>query len=113
MANSSGKSSHYFVIHQEAKKWQRDVALAVGNRKPPKPLERYQLTLVRYSSSEPDFDGICRGFKSVVDGLVICGVLANDKISNSGAWNVAWMKSSPRNGRISVRVEEVTSVPQA
>ena len=99
-------------MHKEAKKWQTDVALCVGNRKPPKPLERYKLTLVRYSATEPDFDGICRGFKSVVDGLKLAGVIADDKISNSGSWNVAWVKTAPRQGRISVRVEEVSSVPQ-
>lgn len=106
MHNASGKSKHHFVLHAEAKRWKRDVALAVGNRKPPMPLTRYTLTLVRFSSVEPDFDGATIGFKYVVDSLVDCGVLANDKISNSGQWNVAWVKSSPRNGRISVRVEE-------
>ena len=106
MANPSGKSTHWRKLYDEAKKWQIDVALAVGSRKPIKPLEKYQLTLVRFSSVEPDFDGIVRGFKHVVDGLRLAGVISDDKISNSGQWNVAWMKSSPRNGRISVRVEE-------
>lgn len=106
MSNIPSGKSHWSHAHREAKRWQADVANMVGQRKPAKPLERYTLTLVRFSAVEPDFDGIVRGFKSIVDGLVLSGVLANDRISNSGAWNVAWMKSSPRNGRISVRVEE-------
>lgn len=105
-----GSKSHWRHAHAEAKRWQSDVVNMVGARKPPKPLERYKLTLTRYSAKEPDFDGIVRGFKSVVDGLQVAGVIADDKISNSGPWNVSWQKASPNVGRISVRVDEVRDV---
>lgn len=107
MANPSGRSSHWRVADNERKKWQQLVAAKVPFfAKPARPLERAKLTLIRFSSVEPDFDGLVRGFKSIVDGLVIARVLANDRISNTGIWNCFWEKTSPKQGRVVVLVEE-------
>ncbi len=107
MANASGRSRHWRVGQQEALRWRQLVVAKVGFiGKPIKPLDRARLTLIRFSSSMPDFDGLVRGFKNVVDGLVDAGVLANDKLENTGAWNCHWEKTSPKAGRIIVIVEE-------
>lgn len=107
MANhGSGASTHWRHAHKEAQYWQTYVAAKVGVFKPAKPLKRAKLTLIRFSSVEPDFDGLTRGFKSVVDGLIKAGVLENDKISNTGVWNCFWEKVGPKKGRIKVIVEE-------
>ena len=107
MANIQSGKSHWRHGHAEAKRWQQYVVAKVPYfAKPQKPLERARLTLIRFSSSEPDFDGLVRGFKSVVDGLVMAGVLANDKLSNTGQWNCHWEKAPPKKGRILVLVEE-------
>lgn len=107
MANPSGSSTHWRYADQERKKWQTYVAAAVlKSGRPPKPLERAKLTLVRFSSVEPDFDGLVRGMKSIVDGLVYSGVLENDRLSNTGPWNCFWEKCAPKRGRVLVIVEQ-------
>lgn len=106
MANL-GNKSHWRHADNERKKWQAYVAAQVlRNGRPPSPLRKAKLTLIRFSSVEPDFDGLVRGMKSVVDGLVISGVLENDKLSNTGPWNCHWEKAKPKCGRILVIVED-------
>lgn len=70
------------------------------------PLEHYKLQLIRYSSKEPDYDGLVGSFKLVVDGLRYSNVIADDKLSNSGPWDVSWVKCKPKEGLIEVRVYE-------
>lgn len=107
MANIASGRSHWRYAHQEAATWKQAVKLAVGPRKPKKPLPRYRLILTRFSSVEPDFDGLTRGFKSLVDGLKMAGVIEDDKLSNSGAWDCQWDRARPREGKVRVVVEEV------
>lgn len=101
-------SMHWAVKAKYVREWHGLVALSVGARKPSAPLERAKLTLRRFSSVEPDFDGLVSSFKPVVDGLIACGVLADDKVSNVGQPEYRWEKCKPRNGCITVRVEAVT-----
>lgn len=107
MANL-GDKSHWRHADRERKVWQTHVAAAVlrGGR-PPKPLTRAHLVLTRFSATPPDFDGLVRGFKSVVDGLVVAGVLADDKLENTGNWDCRWVKAKPKQGKISVVVTEI------
>lgn len=72
---------------------------------PPAPLLRAKLTLTRFSSSEPDFDGLVSSFKPVIDGLVVAGVLVNDKMSNIGQSVYQWEKCKRKEGRIHVLIE--------
>lgn len=107
MANPSGaKSTHWRYAQAEVKKWRALVLNATRGAKPPAPLERATLTLTRFSSVEPDYDGLVRGFKSVVDGLTACGILKNDKLSNTGPWVCNWEKTKPNQGKITVKIEE-------
>lgn len=109
MANPSGaRSTHWRFADAERKRWQDYVILATCYGRPPKPLDRVHLTLTRFSSSEPDYDGLVRGFKSVVDGLRLAGILAEDRLSNTGAWECHWVRCKRLEGKIRVRVEEVT-----
>lgn len=87
--------------------WKRKVWAAVWHLKPPEPLAHAALTLIRCSSREPDFDGLVSGFKPVIDGLVEAGILANDKSSNIGQPKYEWVKTSPKLGKIKIKVEEV------
>lgn len=77
---------------------------AIYGKKPKEPLKKYQLKLVRASSSEPDYDGLVVSFKLIVDALVDLGVLENDKLSQSGRWEVEWVKEKPKKGWISITV---------
>ena len=107
MANVASGKSHWRYAYQEAQGWKRLVCTECLIRpRPPAPLARYTLTLTRFSSVEPDFDGLVRGFKSVVDGLRQAGILADDKIRNSGVWNCSWQKCKKGEGKIRVRVDE-------
>jgi Holliday junction resolvase RusA-like endonuclease len=104
MANL-GNRSHWRHAHAEAKRWQAAVTLATIGKRPATPLDRYRLTLTRYSSVQPDFDGLVRGFKSVVDGLRVAKVISDDKLDNSGAWDCRWVKCKKGEGKVVVRVE--------
>lgn len=97
---------HWRVKHAHAMKWKLAVSLACHRFKPPQPLNRAMLTLTRASSVEPDFDGLVSGFKHVIDGLVECAVLANDKSACIGQPKYAWEKCAPKHGHIRITVEE-------
>lgn len=73
----------------------------VGN---PFPLKHGHVTFIRYSSVEPDFDGLVSSCKHILDGLVEAGVLVGDKVSQvTGVYK--WQKVSPGKGCVVVRVE--------
>ncbi len=91
----------------EARKWKDLVSLAVSTRVPAKPLEKARLTLTRYSSVEPDFDGLVSSFKHPIDGLIQAKVLENDKMSNIGVPTYAWEQVPPGKGKIRIEVREV------
>lgn len=93
----------------EARKWKGAVYVAVGAPlRPLKPLQLCRLTLIRHSSVEPDFDGLCSSFKHVIDGLIHAQVIANDKTSNfvDGRPEYIWKKAPRNKGFITVKVEE-------
>lgn len=109
MANPSGaKSTHWRYIKAERDRWLGFVMSAIGKSKPAEPLARVRLILTRFSSVEPDYDGLVRGFKDTVDGLKNAGVIANDRLRNTGQWDCRWEKCKPRQGKIRVHVREVT-----
>lgn len=81
------------------------VRTLVGHRKPPQPLERATLTLTRFSSTQPDYDGLVSSFKHVIDGLIWAQVLENDKWDNIGAPTYKWNKAPRKKGFIEVVVE--------
>lgn len=99
-------SMHWTAKARYVKHWHSLVRAAAGKLKPKKPLKTATLTLTRFSSCEPDFDGLVSSFKHVIDGLVVCGVLENDKFSNIGRSGYFWIKSSPKKGFIEVSVSE-------
>lgn len=91
----------------EAKKWHRAVFLAVGWQGPKEPLKKARLTLTRHSMIEPDFDNLASSFKYILDGLVKCGVIQDDKPSVIGSPSFKWAKAKPREGFIEVFVEDM------
>lgn len=98
---------HWRKKGEYVKAWHHRVWASVGARKPAEPLLRAKLTLTRFSSIEPDFDGLVSSFKAVIDGLIKCGVLADDKMSNIGQSDYLWVKAAPKNGKITVKVEQI------
>lgn len=96
---------HWRVRHAEAKKCIELVCLHVQSKAPKKPFFKAKLTLIRYSSREPDFDGLVSSFKHIIDGLIHAGILENDKQENIGQPVYQWAKAKPKQGRIFVRIE--------
>jgi hypothetical protein len=108
MANIQNGKSHWRHQHKEAQKWKGAAMLAASSKgKPPRPLTRASLTLTRFSSVCPDPDGLVRGFKHVIDGLVAAGVLENDRYSNIGMPHYRWEEAPPKKGFLRVVVEAV------
>jgi hypothetical protein len=97
---------HWAAMKKYRDYWHALVAAAVCGKKPPKPLKYANLTLVRFSSVEPDWDGNVSSWKPVIDALRYCGVLEDDKVSNIGTPKCLWEKAKPKHGHIFVSVEE-------
>lgn len=105
---NSGGRKHWSVKVGEARRWKRAVFLAVrASAFMGLPLNRAKVTLTRFSSAEPDFDGLVSSFKHVLDGLVESGVLRSDKQSVIGQPTYRWEKCPPKQGHIQVIVESV------
>lgn len=104
MAN--GSHGHWRTRYHAERKWLAMTLLAIAGKKPSSPLEKVRCEFVRFSSSEPDFDGLVHGFKPIRDALVKGGVVVNDKPSNMEA-KYCWEKASPKCGKVKVIVEGV------
>lgn len=98
---------HWRSNNREAQNWIEAVWKTVGAKKPPKPLNKARLICIRYSSSEPDYDGLVGSFKHVIDGLKACGVIQDDKSSVIGIPTYHWERAPAKAGRIFVQVEEI------
>lgn len=71
------------------------------------PLQKAKLTLIRYSSYEPDYDGLVSSFKVPLDALRHNGIIADDKMQNVGIPTYLWERAKPGQGKIKVCVEEI------
>lgn len=100
--------AHWRTRSKQARLWKHLVWVTIATRRPAVPIKTARVTLTRHSSSEPDDDGLRGSFKSVLDALVHCGVLENDKPSNIGSPAVTWEKAPPKKGRIVVIIEETS-----
>lgn len=78
-------------------------------KRPPEPLKYARLTLVRFSSVCPDFDGLVSSWKPVIDGLIHARIIEDDSMKNIGMPKFHWEKAPPKKGWILVRVEELES----
>lgn len=102
-------SFNWRMAKLEADKWKNHVigqceSLSITNLN----LDKAKLTFTRYSTSEPDFDGLVSGFKHVLDGLVRAKVIIDDKASIIGQPTFKWEKSKPKQGKIKIRIEDYT-----
>ena len=107
---NSGGRAHWAVKVKEARLLKLAVGIATLGARPLKPLSKARLVLTRYSSSEPDADGLVSSFKHILDGLVEAGVLENDRRANIGMPDYRWEKCKPKQGRVRVEVEEVNEI---
>jgi hypothetical protein len=64
------------------------IAGMVWRNKPPEPLKKARITIVRHFYRTLDYDGLVGSMKPIVDALVSCGVLSNDTWEVTGPWVV-------------------------
>lgn len=109
---NQGQGSHWTVRHQEAQKWHKRVLgrMVVTRSFPPKrPLSRARVTLIRYSSRAPDFDGLVQSFKPVMDALKKCLIILDDNMEVIGKPDYRWEQTCRGEGKIRILVEEVAT----
>lgn len=112
MDNPSGsRSTHWRYAHAEADKWKTLVRHAVGQNRPKQPLKWARIVGLRASSVAPDYGGLVRGFKHVLDGLIEAGVLEDDKLANIGVPDLTWTHAPAKKGYIKVLVVELKQPP--
>jgi len=93
-----------------ARVWKNHVVTAIVLAKKPLPPERLKCarcTFIRFSAFQPDDDNLRASFKPVRDGLILAGVMANDRPENMPDPIYRWEKCPRNAGRIFVRVEEI------
>ena len=95
----------------ETRIWKRKISEQMAIKRislPIAPLQKVHMTLTRHSSQEPDYDGLVSSFKSTLDALQECKILANDKMSNfvGGKPDYFWKRAPIRGGFIEVTITE-------
>lgn len=112
MMNKSRR--HWRFIQKERKKWKELVLIAVRNcqlnaelrgAREFKPLTRAKVSITRFSSREPDFDGLVSGGKALLDGLVEAQVIIDDSRKVIGQPQYFWEPAGPKQGKVKVKVE--------
>lgn len=71
------------------KGWDMLVFGMVVRKRPPEPLKKARIKLVRHFYRTLDYDGLVGSMKPVVDALVSAGVLQNDSWETLGVWDVS------------------------
>lgn len=97
--------AHWRTRAGHAKKWRELVWMYCEHTKPTSPLARARLTLTRFSSRRPDFDGLVGSFKATIDALVKCGVLKDDTHEVIGVPEYRHQPIGACKGKIQITVE--------
>ena len=71
------------------KNWHQVIwALTVSHR-PPTPLKKFKIRIIRYSARMLDFDGLVGSMKPLVDGLRHSRIIRDDSWPMTGPWDVS------------------------
>jgi len=93
-------NAHYFKRHKINKEWDRIIAMHCYGMLPKAPLRKAHISLTRHSWRMLDYDGLVGSMKPVVDALVSCGVLSDDKWGVTGAWDVDQKFRPKKDGQL-------------
>jgi Holliday junction resolvase RusA-like endonuclease len=107
MAN--GGHGHWRADHAAKMAWRERVGLVLLSMKarmPVAPLKLARVTFTRFSSVEPDDDGLTHGFKPIRDALKFYGIIEDDKRKNLVA-EYRWEKAKPKQGKVRIKVESL------
>jgi Holliday junction resolvase RusA-like endonuclease len=101
--------SHWTVRQRHAKKWERLVWAKVWNHRPPAPLKKAKLELVRYSVRKMDADNLRSSFKPICDALVKNQIIRDDSYDVIGEPVVRQEKTKRGIKKIEVFVQEIAN----
>lgn len=104
-------AKHHFKRHQIRRAWDSLLHHSSMNRRPPRALERYHVSVKRYAARDLDFDNLVSSFKDVIDAMVTVGILAGDEYKRTGPWTVAQEKVKGKEARIHVSITELPVLP--
>lgn len=63
------------------------------------------ITYTRYSSQQPDFDGLAASFKGIQDCIVKLGIIEDDNPKVIEASHYKWVKAKRNEGKVHVRID--------
>ena len=86
-ATNSILGAHWRSKHSNATKWKSAIISAVKLFRPDKPLESFEVSILRHSYRQLDFDGCVASMKPIVDGLKDI-VIVDDSWRRTGVWKV-------------------------
>ena len=108
--NTSATRRHRMVQHREARRWKELVVALVGRQRPPKPLSRAHLLVVRHSSRIADRCNMAQAAKAAVDGLVAAGVLLDDSPQVLVTERYEWERAPRGAGNLVLEVEQAAAM---
>lgn len=74
--------------HSANKLWDFEILTLVQGKRPPKPLSKAKIRIVRHFYRTLDYDGLVGSLKPVVDALVSAGIIESDSWNVLGVWDV-------------------------
>lgn len=80
--------SHFHKNNKENNSWDRMIYFKVLKFKPPTPLIKCKIAIIRHSHRMLDYDGLVGSMKPVVDALVDSGIMIDDTWKVTGPWVV-------------------------
>jgi len=98
---------HRGIVAQERNKWHEQIYTITRIYSPKKPLIYAEISLIRYSSICPDYDGLVSSFKYIIDALIEGGIIKDDKYINIKMPSFHWVKAKRNQGKIRVKVESI------
>lgn len=99
--------AHWSVRAGHAKKWKRAVWRQCWHLRPPKPLAKAHVTLLRASAGRMDADNARSSLKAIMDGLVEAGIIVDDNPDVVGEPTLVPVKCARGCGHVVVTVREI------
>jgi Holliday junction resolvase RusA-like endonuclease len=101
---------HWSVKNRESNKWKEFIFHAVneqGTVRPKYALKKAKITITRFSSKRPDYDGLVSCGKHLLDGLINAGIIVDDSYEVIGNPIYLWELAKIRKGKMRITVEEL------
>ncbi len=110
--NEASSGNHWSARSRNGRLIRQAFAVIVpDSKRPPVPLDHAAVTCIRYSASKPDYDGLVRSFKHVIDCLLSRTrgrrqIVIDDNMSVIGIPKYQWVKTASSKGYVEIIVED-------